>query len=176
MYDKANISHLFFSKMFCHTMLTTEVTFHTKCLVSIQGLNPPPYPTHLFLLNHYFQKKDTLGKKKQHKKSRVVKRLTRKRVNFMAIKKQRRVSGECVPSPALLRVVNYLCQPFFKMLWRGLGMVRSTGKQVIIASSCKGGERLHKLTWGSRVRVSKERGNFKAVVFKKHSGCLLTSP
>lgn len=44
-----------------------------------------------------------------------------------------------MPSPALLRVVNYLCQPCFKMLWRGLGMARSTGKQVIITSSCKRG-------------------------------------
>lgn len=38
----------------------------------------------------------------------------KKKVDFFAIKKQRRRSWEYVPSPAILRVVKYLCLPFSK--------------------------------------------------------------
>lgn len=98
----------------------------------------------LFLLNHYFQKKDTLGKK--HKKSRVVKRLTRKEwISWPLKSRDEYLESVCHLLPFWEWLIN--CQPFSKMLWRGLGMAWSTGKQVIITSPCKGEKKTNYVSW-----------------------------
>lgn len=91
-----------------------------------------------FFLHWYFQKKDTLREKKKKTKTRVVIRLTvqknnNKEANFFAIKKQRREYLE-----SMCRLLPFCGDVFFKMLWRGLGLLApSTGKQLIITSFCK---------------------------------------
>lgn len=92
-----------------------------------------------FPLSLYFQKKRHLGEKKKEEEEENISSsdlTTQERLIFFASKKQNILFKVCAFCCSVSGVVISVSRFFFfKMLWRGLGMLApSTGKQLIVAS------------------------------------------